>query len=336
MLLAAGVTAVVTGVLTPALARWARRRQLLDVPNHRSSHRVATPRLGGVAMIAGVLAGIAISSLSSAPGPNVAIVLGGAVVIGVVGLVDDVRHLPAVLRLVMHVAVALAVVSAVPATWPAPNLPPFAATGIAVLWIVALTNAFNFMDGIDGIAGLQALIGGAGWTAVGLLTGTGELVMLGLLMAAASAGFLLYNWHPASVFMGDAGSGFFGFLFGAMPLLAGAGEAPAWLAGVFLMWPFLFDTGFTLLRRASRGENVLAAHRSHVYQRLIVTGGTHSAIAALYGGLALLGALAAVTSVSRKTVPTVMLGAAIAAAAVLVWRTAVTREADGPRRAEVR
>ena len=159
------------------------------------------------------------------------------------------------------------------------------------------------MDGIDGIAGAQALVGGNWLDDRGAARrDRADIAALSLLVAAASSGFLLHNWHPAKVFMGDAGSGFFGFLFAALPLLAPAGSVSFVWCAVLLMWPFLFDTGFTLLRRASRFENVLAAHRSHIYQRLVITGCSHVQVTLVYAGLAMLGAVAAILVETRQPI----------------------------------
>jgi UDP-N-acetylmuramyl pentapeptide phosphotransferase/UDP-N-acetylglucosamine-1-phosphate transferase len=133
--------------------------------------------------------------------------------------------------------------------------------------------------------------------------------------------------------MGDAGSGFFGFLFAALPLLAPPGRVSVVWCAVLLMWPFLFDTGFTLLRRASRGENVLSAHRSHLYQRLILTGRSHAQVALLYGGLALLGAVAAVAVEAGPPVASPVSLVAIVLAALVLWWMLTSREAALLRRA---
>lgn len=294
MLLAALVAGVLTAVLTPALATWARRRNYLDVPNHRSSHVVATPRIGGIALVLGVLSGmLSLHLFEGGVGTGVANVLAGAVAIALLGLVDDFQHLSALVRLAIQTAVAGAVVmTSGDATLPGLASP--LAGVLTVVWLVTMTNAFNFMDGIDGIAGAQALVAGSGWLLVGLLAGLPDVAALGLLLGAASAGFLLHNWHPAKVFMGDAGSGFFGFLFAAVPLTAPAGAPSLWICAALLMWPFLADTAVTLVRRASRGENVLSAHRSHFYQRLVLAGRSHGAVALLYAGLALVGVIGAV------------------------------------------
>ncbi len=183
------------------------------------------------------------------------------------------------------------------------------------------------MDGIDGIAGAQAVVAGIGWMAVGIIAGTPQVAAVGLLLAAASSGFLLHNWHPAKVFMGDAGSGFIGFLFAALPLLAPRPIGTAlWLCAVLLMWPFLADTGFTLLRRASRGENVLSAHRSHLYQRLVLTGRSHRDVALVYAGLAFLGLTAAVAIVAGHGTGVGMSLALMIGAAAWLWRKVVLLE----------
>jgi UDP-N-acetylmuramyl pentapeptide phosphotransferase/UDP-N-acetylglucosamine-1-phosphate transferase len=116
---------------------------------------------------------------------------------------------------------------------------------------------------------------------------------MGLLLAAASSGFLLHNWPPARIFMGDAGSGFLGFSFAVLPLLASPENPALLIVGVLLLWPFVFDTTFTLVRRLCRRENVFQAHRSHLYQRLVIAGLSHPAVTLLYLGLAGLGGLAA-------------------------------------------
>jgi UDP-N-acetylmuramyl pentapeptide phosphotransferase/UDP-N-acetylglucosamine-1-phosphate transferase len=332
MLAAGFVTFAVASVLTPVLAAWARRRNFLDVPNDRSSHVIATPRIGGAALVVAVLTGLIVFRvLDAALGFKSLIVLGGSVAIAVLGLIDDFRHLPAVARLVVQTLAAIAVVAGIgPAPLPWLDGEGPVAAFITVFWIVALTNAYNFMDGIDGIAGGQALVGGIGWMTVGLLTGSREIAALGLVLAAASCGFLLHNWQPAKVFMGDAGAGFLGFLFAALPLLAPPGQVSAWWVALLLMWPFLFDTGFTFLRRASRGENVLSPHRSHIYQRLVLTGRSHSHVSALYIGLAVLGAVMAMPVVRGDTRALLAAAIVITVAAASLWSNLIAREAaDG-------
>jgi UDP-N-acetylmuramyl pentapeptide phosphotransferase/UDP-N-acetylglucosamine-1-phosphate transferase len=171
---------------------------------------------------------------------------------------------------------------------------------LTVLWIVGMTNAFNFMDGIDGIAGITAaaalgVVSGGFW-----LGGDGYGALLAAAVAAAAVGFLVWNWQPARVFMGDVGSASLGYTIAVLPLVAGEAER-RWLLPltVAVMWPFLLDTTLTFLRRLRNGENVLEAHRSHFYQRLVIGGWSHSTVALIYGvaslgaGLAVLAARAA-------------------------------------------
>jgi len=205
------------------------------------------------------------------------------------------------------------------------------ASALTILWIVLLTNAYNFMDGIDGIAGVQALIAGTGWTIVALQAGSRDIAALSLPVAGASSGFLLHNWQPAKVFMGDAGSGFFGFLLAALPLLAPRGQISLLWCGVLLMWPFLFDTGFTVLRRASRFENILSAHRSHIYQRLVIAGCSHARVSLLYAGLATLGAAAAILVATRQPMGVLVSVVIISIGAGALWWYLMSRESPSAR-----
>jgi UDP-N-acetylmuramyl pentapeptide phosphotransferase/UDP-N-acetylglucosamine-1-phosphate transferase len=167
-----------------------------------------------------------------------------------------------------------------------------------MIWIVGLTNAYNFMDGSDGIAGAQALVAGASWACLGWLAGLPTLAGLGLLLAGGSLGFLLHNWPPARIFMGDVGSAFLGYSFAILPLLALAGQrslaAASPVLGLLPVWPFVFDASFTFLRRLRHGENVFAAHRTHLFQRLLIAGFSHRFVLLLYGSLATVGGVAAV------------------------------------------
>jgi UDP-N-acetylmuramyl pentapeptide phosphotransferase/UDP-N-acetylglucosamine-1-phosphate transferase len=151
------------------------------------------------------------------------------------------------------------------------------------------------------------------------------VALLGLLGAAAPAGFLLYNWAPAKVFMGDVGSAFLGFLFAALPAVAGQARLELWVCAVLLLWPFLFDTALTLTQRIYRRENILAAHRSHVYQRLTASGLSHARVAVLYTVLAFTGVIAAVVVVSDKPGAPVIAVVIVGCSALSLWRYVSTR-----------
>lgn len=173
--------------------------------------------------------------------------------VAAVSWLDDVRTLPNWIRLSVHLAAAaIAVIGIGP--WRDLQLPwlgslhlGWLAVPVTVLWIVGLTNAYNFMDGIDGIAGAQAVIAGLGWALLGWLTGQMMVATLGILIAATSLGFLGHNWPPARIFMGDVGSAFLGYMFAVLAVLAGRSNPPLGFAGVLLVWPFVFDAVLTFL-----------------------------------------------------------------------------------------
>ncbi len=264
---------LILAFLLSVLANWmmVRGRAWLpqDKPNTRSLHVHAVPRSGGVGIVLGV--GVACLIL---PTWRLQIMLGLAVSIAVLSLLDDARGLPVWLRLGSHLAVALAFLwFYVPAEWGA------MAWLLALLAMVWMTNLYNFMDGSDGLAGGMALFGfGALGTAAWL---AGDIVMaqLGLSVAAAAAGFLLFNFYPAKIFMGDVGSIPLGFMAAAIGLLGYWRELWPWMFPVLVFSPFIVDASVTLLRRLLRGERVWQAHREHYYQRLIRSGVSHRATA---------------------------------------------------------
>jgi UDP-N-acetylmuramyl pentapeptide phosphotransferase/UDP-N-acetylglucosamine-1-phosphate transferase len=176
------------------------------------------------------------------------------------------------------------------------------------------------MDGIDGIAGGQAVAAGSGWAAAGWWTGEPILLVVGLAIAASAAAFLFYNWSPASIFMGDVGSALLGFLLAALPLATETARPPA-EAAVLMVWPFVFDAAFTMARRARRGEPLMQAHRSHLYQRLSQAGWPHASVARLYLGAASACAGAAAIGLARGGAPRLALAATAAAIAALLWIT---------------
>lgn len=303
--------------------RYASLIGLMDLPNERSSHVAPTPRGGGLAIVVAVATGMLGLTWGCTQRDAVVTYLCAAGLIAAVSLADDVFRLSAVVRFGAQVLAAAVVVWRV-GYWTTISVPFFSGvtlggTGaiVTMLWIVGVTNAYNFMDGIDGIAGTQAVIAGLGWAVFGILAADHLIMLLGAAVAAASAGFLIYNWQPASIFMGDVGSAFLGFTFATIPLLSDRSEAAVWPA-ILLVWPFLFDSAFTVLRRLRSRENVFAAHRSHLYQRLTLTGKSHSSVAITYGGLATVG-------VAGVLYPGVV-AAAIPLAAFVLWRYVAARE----------
>ena len=293
------VASVVAYVGVAYMRRWAAQR-MLDIPNERSSHTRPTPRGGGLLIVLVTLAGLWLAALLLGIGgrqPALAAFSLAAALIAWVSWRDDLRPVSNRVRFGAHAIGALAVITLV-GSWQTVELPllhmlPLGWLGIPItfFWLVGLTNAYNFMDGIDGLAGGQSVVAGLGWLALGQFVGVPPLVSLvGVLVSGSSLGFLGHNWPPARIFMGDVGSAFLGFTLAVLAVLGGLADARLPFAGVLLLWPFLFDTIFTILRRLRRRENIFAAHRSHLYQRLVIAGWRHRTVTLLYMGLALLGA----------------------------------------------
>jgi UDP-N-acetylmuramyl pentapeptide phosphotransferase/UDP-N-acetylglucosamine-1-phosphate transferase len=329
----AALTLTVSIALVRQTRRWARSRLVLDHPNDRSLHHHPTPRGGGLGIVIPVCLALAGSvALVPSSRATAASLLAAGMLVAAVGLVDDVRRLPALTRLAAHVSAAVVVVLGV-GTWSTLTWPSlgsldlaWAAVPFTVVWIVGLTNAYNFMDGIDGIAGAQGLAAGAGWTGLGLMTGEPLLFVVGAVTAPASLGFLFFNWSPSSIFMGDVGSSFLGFLFAALAVSVSSSSPEVGTAAALFVWPFVFDSGFTLLRRARRRENLLRAHRSHLYQRLVLTGMSHHTVAILYGALAGVGVAVGMAVAWGAGVAAVVGAGVICSLAAALWATVFTRE----------
>ena len=330
----AAVAAVASWALVGVVRRAALRRGVLDVPNERSSHTAPTPRGGGLALAVCAAGAWALAVAAGAPGRAVVGLGLPALAVAALGGADDVRPLGAGLRLAVQAAAAAVAVWAL-GPWPGVAVPGLgvvplgAAGGVAAgLWVVGLTNVYNFMDGIDGIAGLQAAVAGAAWAAVGALGGGLVAGWTGAAVGGAALGFLVHNWAPARVFMGDVGSAFLGFTFAALALVGDDPRVP--LAALAFVWPFAFDGGYTLARRLVRGENVFRAHRSHVYQRLVVAGASHRAVAALYGVLAAASAAAGLGWLGGGGAGLVAAGAGVPAVLFAALRRQTRRDAGAP------
>lgn len=291
---------LVTWLLVPLL----KRRGVLDVPNERSSHVIPTPRGGGIGILAGFAVGLAVAN---GLGTTLELdILLGMGVMAAIGLADDyLGGLSAGLRLLLQILAASIVVygsggmELLPL--PAPlDLPlGWASAPFTVFWIVSYANIYNFLDGIDGLAGLQGLIAGLAVAACA----PAETAVMGLAMAGGCAGFLVSNWHPAKIFMGDVGSGAIGFMFGALPVTLGDGLSASRMAfsiSIFL-WFFLSDGSFTIFCRLLRGEKVWQAHRSHLYQRLVRTGLSHARVSVNVGVGALLLCVPAVLAMRERS-----------------------------------
>jgi len=266
---------------TGAVTGWLRRRAILDHPNARSSHDRPTPRGGGLGLLIGLAGGWAgvLALLPGADPRTTEAVLAGGLLLAAVSFVDDVRGLPVAARLAVQIIAVAAGLAALPADALVfqGGLPPAAdrlLTGLAWLWFV---NLFNFMDGIDGLSGVEAASVGFGGALIAWLGGTIVTIGLGATLAAAALGFLVWNWHPARVFLGDVGSVPLGFALGWL-LLQLALEG-AWAAALILPAYYWADASLTLVLRLGRGEAVWRPHRSHFYQRAVRQGLSHADVA---------------------------------------------------------
>lgn len=281
------VLTVVAGVVTWAMTRVS----ILDLPNHRSSHQVATPKSGGVALVVAFIGAAAMALFTG----GAALAGEGwfwgfvvsALLVAAVSLYDDISEKPFLFKFFSQMAAASVVLlfGLVVERLAVPGY-GYVELGwlgypITFLWLVGLTNAFNFMDGLDGLAGGVALI-----TALffALITyGQGDIFsfIIAYGVAAGAAGFLVFNFPPAKIFMGDVGSAFVGFLFAVLAVIAANREPGhiSFLVMPMLLFHFIFDTAFTLWRRKRAGKNVFQAHREHLYQLLNQLGYSHRAVA---------------------------------------------------------
>lgn len=263
-------------LLTLAIKRTAGRFGLIDVPNERSSHAHPTPRGGGIAIAVSSLAAMGLLAiLGIMPAHLFLAVAPGGVAVAAVGLIDDITPLTARVRLLVHfMAAAWAVVCIGPVGFfehYAPDAPALRWLGYAIstVGIVWFLNMYNFMDGIDGIAASQAVFMCTGMALLGLFSGgIAYIAAAAVVLGTASCGFLLWNWPPAKIFMGDVGSGYLGFAFAVLGLASGTHSVFGPWSCIILAGVFAVDATFTVVRRFVRGEIVTEAHRTHAFQLL--------------------------------------------------------------------
>lgn len=272
----------VSTIATYCLAySWIKGLQVLDYPNERSLHIKPTPRSGGLGILAGLIIGIPALALFVAFYKEFYFAAGAVGLIGIISFLDDIMRVSTRIRFSVHVLAALlflyggfglasidlpgiSIDLSMPLIWL-----------VSVLFLVWMTNLYNFMDGMDGFAGGMAVISFGTLGLLGHLAGDGYYAAVSWVIAAASAGFLVWNFPPARIFMGDTGSSVLGLLGAALSLWADRdGLFPLWLA-MLIFAPFVFDATLTLARRTLKGERVWEAHRSHYYQRLVQAGWSH-------------------------------------------------------------
>ena len=311
---------VLTGLLVPVL----RRLGVTDVPNDRSLHSSHTPRGGGLALLLAVL--LAVLATDEALPDGAVTALTAAIVLGAVGLADDVRSLPAALRLAAQGAVALATAAVIEhqATGLEVWAPVFVV--VATVAVVAYVNAFNFMDGVNGISALNTVVCG-GWLAwLGHEYDETALVVLGCALAGAALGFLPWN-VSSRIFLGDVGSYGIGGLVSTALVLAWASGVPVALV-VAPTLVYLADTGWVIVKRARAGQSLTQAHRGHVYQRLVLGGWPAWASAAWSAALAMVICLLAAGLYDDQPLVAVLLAALVLLAYLATPRLVRSAPAD--------
>lgn len=287
---------IVAALLAAAILRaliatgWAWRLAT-DIPNDRSLHTLPTPRVGGWGIVP------VSAAFMLAAGRSIWLIVALTLALALVSQIDDRRGLPARVRFTAHLAAVAALLVVYPAAVPVWLLVPI---GFLMLWLI---NLYNFMDGIDGLAGGMALFGFGAYAlaALGGAHASTAMSMSGAAIAGSALGFLFLNFHPAKLFLGDAGSVPLGFLAGALGYWG-------WRGGVWPLWfpamvfaPFIADASVTLLKRLLRGEKFWQAHREHYYQRMVRTGMGHARTAACWYAVMLVGIMLALWALGRST-----------------------------------
>jgi Fuc2NAc and GlcNAc transferase len=266
---------LVAVIATGIVRRQALARNVLDIPNERSSHKLPTPRGGGLAIVvAATVAFIGLALFGVLKVDVLMALISGGVAVAIVGFLDDHHQLSAAVRLAMHFGAALWALlwlGGLPPLRIGDQVVQFGWSGyvLGALGIVWTLNLFNFMDGIDGIAALEAMFVTWGGALLTVVAGTsGAVPAAGLVFGAACCGFLLWNWPPAKIFMGDVGSGYLGYVIAVLAVVAARENPVALLVWLVLGGLFFVDATITLVRRLLRRERVYEAHRSHAYQWL--------------------------------------------------------------------
>jgi UDP-N-acetylmuramyl pentapeptide phosphotransferase/UDP-N-acetylglucosamine-1-phosphate transferase len=311
-LLLAGGVAVLSWWITGLLASKASLLRSIDHPNDRSLHTEPTPRSGGVAILASVLIGLGVAALGFAvvpPSPGFLPkglasasmwIVGSIALVTAVSFLDDRRGLPVGLRFAVQAIAAVIVVWGVGLILLSISIPGIKtvelgwfAAPVSVLFLLWMTNLYNFMDGMDGFAGGMTTLGFGFLAYFGWRTGHPFMLLTATIVSMSALGFLFHNFPPARTFMGDVGSIPLGFTGGAL-ILVGLRD------GLFDFWvpmmifsPFILDATVTVLRRAWQRQRIWEAHRDHYYQRLVLSGWSHrQTVLAEYGVMALCGGLA--------------------------------------------
>lgn len=302
-LLFAGSITLLSAMATLTMVRHLR---IMDIPTKRSSHSNPVPRGGGLAIVIGFFFGLILIYMIDDSSPITssffASFLSSLIVIAAISLFDDIKSRPIPLRLAMQfVAIAFAMVMGIMIDYVDVYFFRNAEfTGwiypFTFIWIFGLTNAYNFMDGLDGMAATTGVIASAFFAYITFIEGSHFIYLASLALCGATLGFLIFNWQPARIFMGDVGSTFLGFTFAVMSIIAARYDSAhtSLLVIPLLLLHFIFDTSFTVFRRLVRGENILKPHREFCFHLLHRLGCSHRSVTALYAILAIAQGLGAI------------------------------------------
>lgn len=287
-----------------------RRIGILDIPNARSSHERPVPRIGGIAIVLTFfvgLAGVALAGMGfAASWLEIAVFAVASLGIAGIGFLDDLGRLHSVRWKLAAQLIAAVFLVLFGVSFQRADVPVIGAvelgiwgSGLTVLWLVGITNAINFMDGLDGIVAGTCIVGFFFLGGLAFAQGAGFVYILCLLLAAGTAGFFVFNFPKASIFMGDVGSQFLGFSLGALAVFAAqhGDQGIPMLVVPLLLFHFIFDTLFTFFRRLVAGDNVSKAHRTHLYQLLNQLGMSHAAVSCFHFGVTVLQGIGAVAMV---------------------------------------
>lgn len=281
---------VIAAGITRLLISKADRFGLIDVPNERSAHNAPRPRGGGMSFVITFLGGLVLlTAMGLIPLHLARPLLTAGPIVALIGLMDDRKNIPAGIRLLVHLGAALLTLY-----WLTEGfhnnmnisflgqMPLWLQVCYSTLFIMWLVNLYNFMDGVDGMAGTQAIVVSLCSAGLCVWQNNWDLALLYSLIACGVAGFLFYNWAPAKIFMGDGGAYFLGFLFAALALINKMFFGQSLIALMILMGTFIADATYTLFRRLLRGEKVYVAHNKHAFQRAVQRGWSHTRVVVIY------------------------------------------------------
>ncbi len=296
-------------VLIFLLLKLPERFSVFDNPNHRSLHSIPVPRIGGIAILVGILIAGFIYSRTIVITNELLLVCTALLMIGLISLLDDVVSLSSLIRIVIQLLAAsiIAYSGLVIDTLTIPffefSFPVYFAEIITVLFIVWMVNLYNFMDGVDGLAGGMSVIGFGALAVIGFIEGQQSFTIINLIIASSSLGFLVWNYPPAKIFMGDSGSSSLGLLAAILALYSHSeGFIPIWIS-VVIFSPFIVDATVTLISRILRRKRFWDAHKSHFYQQLAETGISRKKLVNLeYGLMLVCSVIALITYKASSTI----------------------------------